>query len=96
MTENTNRIFTVIGIPVLHYCHKHAKIPDRTKLAVPSDWVANEYYVYKRIYQKKDSTQEIVKSTWFKLNEYEKDKPMYEYCIVTLGHNTVLSVIWEN
>lgn len=71
------------------------KIPDRNKLSIPSDSVANEFYVYNKIYRKEDSAQEITKSTWFELREYEKDTPMFEFCIITPAYNTVLSVIWE-
>lgn len=71
-------------------------IPDRNKLDVPSDSVANEYYESKRIYRKEDSAQEITKSTWFSLSKYDEDSRMYEYCIITPRHNTVLSVIWES
>lgn len=73
----------------------YGKIPDTTKLSVPSDSVANEFYAYNRIYRKEESAQEITKSTWFELGEYDKDTPMYEYCIITPRYNTVLSVIWE-
>jgi Zn-dependent peptidase ImmA (M78 family) len=70
-------------------------IPDKNKLDVPSDSVANEYYVYNRIYSRADSAQEIVKSTWFDLGKYDEDSPMYEFCIVTPRYNSVLSVIWK-
>jgi hypothetical protein len=70
-------------------------IPDKNKLDVPSDSVANEFYVYNRIYRKEDSAQEITKSTWFELGKYDEDTPMYEYCIVTPRYNSVLSVVWE-
>jgi Zn-dependent peptidase ImmA (M78 family) len=69
-------------------------IPDKNKLDVPSDSVANEYYTYNRIYRKKDSAQEISKSTWFTLGKYDEDTPMYEFCIITPRYNTVLSVVW--
>lgn len=71
------------------------KIPDRNKLSVPSDSVANEFYCFNRIYRKQDAVQEIMKSTWFELGEYDRDTTMYEYCIITPQHNTVLSLIWE-
>lgn len=71
-------------------------IPDRNKLDVPSDSVANEYYQFNRIYRKEDSAQEITKSTWFNLGKYDEDSLMYEYCIITPRYNTVLSVVWEN
>lgn len=73
----------------------YVKIPDRNKLAVPSDSVANEYYVHKRIYRKEESAQQITKSTWFELGDYDRNTPMFEYCIITPRYNTVLSVIWE-
>lgn len=68
---------------------------DRTRLDVPYDSVANEYYTKNIIYRKEDSAQQIYKSTWFELNEYDKDNLMFEYCIITQRYNTVLSVIWE-
>lgn len=71
-------------------------IPDRNKLIVPSDSVANEYYEYRRIYSKSESKQEITKSTWFELGKYDVETWMYEYCIVTPRFNSVLSVIWED
>ncbi len=71
-------------------------IPDKNKLDVPDDSVANEYYHYKRIYRKEDSAQEIDKSTWFSLGKYDEDTPMYEYCIITPRYNSVLSIIWED
>lgn len=70
-------------------------IPDRNKLNVPSDSVANEYFTQNRIYRKEDSAQQIYKSTWFELGEYDKDSSMFEFCIITPKYNTVLSVIWE-
>jgi Zn-dependent peptidase ImmA (M78 family) len=70
-------------------------IPDKNKLDVPSDSVANEYYQFKRIYRKEDSVQEITKSTWFNLGKYDEDTSMNEYCIITPRYNTVLSVVWE-
>lgn len=70
-------------------------IPDKNKLDVPSDSVANEFYIYNRIYRKEDSAQEIVKSTWFDLGKYDEDSPMLEFCIITPRYNSVLSVIWE-
>ncbi|WP_157280368.1 hypothetical protein [Pedobacter borealis] len=70
-------------------------VPDKNKLDVPSDSVANEYYVYNRIYSRADSAQEIVKSTWFDLGKYDEDSPMYEFCVITPRYNSVLSVVWE-
>lgn len=70
-------------------------IPERNRLAVPSDSVANEFYTHNRIYNKADSAQQITKSTWFELGEYDRDTPMFEFCIITPRYNTVLSVVWE-
>ncbi|MBE9465528.1 ImmA/IrrE family metallo-endopeptidase [Dyadobacter subterraneus] len=71
------------------------KIPDINKLNVPSNSVAKEFYKYNRIYERKDTTQEITKSTWFELGKYDNDAPMNEFCIITARYNSVLSVIWE-
>lgn len=70
-------------------------IPDRNKLNVPGDSVAEEFYAKGKIYTKKDSDQIITKSTWFELREYDTDTPMFEFCIITPRYNTVLSVVWE-
>ncbi len=70
-------------------------IPDRTKLNVPSDSVAEEFYSKNRIYLKNDSDQIISKSTWFELRDYDSDTPMFEFCIITPKYSTVLSVVWE-
>lgn len=69
-------------------------IPDTTRLAIPSDSVANEYYTHGRIYSGSNAIQTITQSTWFALRSYETDQRMYEYCIVTPKYNTVLSVVW--
>ena len=71
-------------------------IPDKNKLDVPSDSVANEFFAYNRIYPKADSSQEISRSTWFDLGKYDSDGPMYEFCIITPRYNSVLSVVWES
>ncbi len=70
---------------------------DRTKLAPPEDSVAAEFFNNKKIYTKEHSKQQIWKSTWFELKNWENDQDFnfYEYCIVTPQHNTVLSVVWE-
>ncbi len=70
-------------------------IPNRNKLNVPSDSVANEYYTQNRIYRKEDSAQQIYKSTWFELGENDRDNPMFEFCVITPRYNSVLSIIWE-
>lgn len=69
-------------------------LKDRNRLRVPSDSVAEEFYSKNKIYSKHDSDQIIYKSTWCELGPSENDSQMYEYCIITPGYNTVLSIIW--
>ena len=72
-------------------------ILDRTKLSVPEDSVASEFYQEGKIYSKNQSKQSIWKSTWFELKDWEDDNDFdfFEYAIVTSSYNTVLSVVWE-
>ena len=72
-------------------------IVDRTKLAPPDDSVATEFFRNGKIYLKEHSKQQIWKSTWFELKDWENDNDFkfYEYCIITPKYNTVLSVVWE-
>lgn len=72
-------------------------IVDRTKLAPPDDSVATEFFRNGKIYPKEHSKQQIWKSTWFELKDWENDNDFkfYEYCIITPKYNTVLSVVWE-
>ncbi len=71
------------------------KVKDITKLGVPSDSVAMEFYSDGTIYRKEESKQNIVKSTWFETGEYDSEDEFYEYAIVTKDYNTLLSVVWE-
>jgi Zn-dependent peptidase ImmA (M78 family) len=68
-----------------------------TKLSPPSDSVAQEYINanYEFIYSGKEKTQEISKSTWFELYQYETDTKFFEYCIPTKQYKTIISVVWE-
>lgn len=72
-------------------------IVDRTKLSVPEDSVAYEFFESGKIYRKSQSSQPIWKSTWFELKHWEDDKDFdfYEFTIITPSYNTVLSVVWE-
>lgn len=72
-------------------------INDRTKLPPPDDSVAREYFEKGTRYSKTDSKQQIWKSTWFELKEWEDDNDfkIYEYCIITPKYNTILSIVWE-
>ena len=72
-------------------------INDRTKLPPPDDSVAAEFFTEQKIYPKEQSKQQIWKSTWFELKNWENDNDFrfYEYCIVTPTYNTVLSIVWE-
>lgn len=72
-------------------------VKDRTKLPPPEDSVATEFFNNGTIYQKEHSKQQIWKSAWFELRQFENDNDFkfYEYCIVTPQYNTVLSIVWE-
>jgi len=74
----------------------YRKIKDITKLQPPAVSVAMEFFNEGTIYRKKDSVQEIYKSTWFETDEYDNEDEYYEYAIVTKDYNTVLSVVWED
>ncbi len=74
----------------------YRKVKDITKLSPPSDSVAMEFFRDGKIYGKKESTQEIEKSTWFETSDYDSTDLYYEYAIVTKDYNTVLSVVWED
>ncbi|MDR2009421.1 MAG: ImmA/IrrE family metallo-endopeptidase [Bacteroidales bacterium] len=75
----------------------YIKIKDITKLPPPSDSLANEYINadYDFIYSGNNKGQEIFKSTWFELSDYDSDTVFYEYCIPTKQYKTIVSVIWE-
>tara|TARA_R100000951_G_scaffold65260_1_gene55080 strand:+ start:103 stop:879 length:777 start_codon:yes stop_codon:yes gene_type:complete len=72
-------------------------INDRTKLTPPEDSVAAEFFDTQKIYKKEQSKQQIWKSTWFVLNDWDNDNnyKFYEYCIITPKYNTILSIVWE-
>ena len=74
----------------------YRKVKDITRLQPPEDSVAMEFFSDGTIYRKKDSAQEIYKSTWFETDEYDNEDEYYEYAIVTKDYNTVLSVVWED
>jgi hypothetical protein len=72
---------------------------DFTRLAPPFDSVAMEYIQkdYEFIYKMEEKAQQISKSTWFNLNEYnDEDSVFYEYCIPSRRYKTILSIIWED
>ncbi|WP_195373690.1 ImmA/IrrE family metallo-endopeptidase [Parabacteroides leei] len=73
------------------------RIKDLIKLSPPENSVANEYIEanYDFIYRGIEKQQEIVKSTWLNLGNYEKDSTFFEYCIPTKQYNTIISIIWE-
>jgi len=73
----------------------YRKVKDITKLSIPKDSVAMEFFNDGTIYSKENSTQEIFKSTWFETNQYDSNNKCFEYAIVTKDYNTVLSVVWE-
>ena len=71
------------------------RVKDITNLPPPEDSVASEYFSSGKIYPKEESSQQIVKSTWFELSKYDDDEVFYEYCIITPKYNTVLSIVWQ-
>ena len=75
-----------------------ARVKDLNKLSPPEDSIAAEYIEanYAYLYTGDQKKQEIEKSVWFELGHYEKDRPMYEYCIPIRQYQHILSVIWED
>ena len=74
-------------------------VKECTKLHPPTDSVAAEYIEndYAFLYKFEEKAQQINKSTWFQLNQYDNDDTIYyEYCIPTKQYQTVLSIIWED
>jgi Zn-dependent peptidase ImmA (M78 family) len=72
---------------------------DITRFPPPSDSVAMEYIQnnYSFVYSFEEKAQTILKSTWFKISDYnDKDTYFYEYCIPTKKYKTILSIIWED
>lgn len=74
-----------------------AFIKNIPKLSPPENSVAMEYIEakYKSIYETAELAQTIDKSTWFELNENERDSEFLEYCIVSKSYNNILSIVWE-
>lgn len=70
---------------------------DYTKLSPPEDSVAAEFFTKGTIYSVAQSKQQIWKSTWFDIKDWEDENKykFYEFCIITSRYNTVLSVVWE-
>jgi Zn-dependent peptidase ImmA (M78 family) len=68
------------------------KVKDLIKLQVPEYSVAKEYLDDNKIY---DKEQDIKKSDWLELKNYEEDSDFYEFCVITKPFNSILSVIWE-
>jgi hypothetical protein len=72
-------------------------VKDITKLPPPEDSVAKEYIEsdYDFVYTGKEKAQKIICSTWFKLNDWDKDIELFEYCIPTKSYKTIISVVWK-
>lgn len=68
------------------------------RLSPPINSVAFEYLQkdYAFLYSFEEKAQQIDKSTWFNLGEYDEDTVFYEYCIPTKRYKTILSIIWED
>mgnify|MGYP003806298201 CR=1 FL=1 len=74
----------------------YLRVKDITKLTVPEESVAAEFYKDGRIYSKEESAQQIFRSTWFESGKYDKDDVFWEYCIVMSKYNTVFSIVWQD
>ncbi|MFX1277512.1 MAG: ImmA/IrrE family metallo-endopeptidase [Promethearchaeota archaeon] len=61
----------------------------------PSGSVANEIYELQKSYYDNERKQNIMKSTWFNLNN-SQDKVMYEYCLYAYSYGYTISVLWED
>lgn len=72
------------------------KVKDITKLKIPTDSVAGEFYNENTIYGKNDDVQQITKDVWFETNQYDCNDIFYEFCIITPKYNTVISIVWED
>ncbi len=72
-------------------------VEDITKLPPPEDSVAAEYIAadYDFIYTGKEKAQEISRSTWFKLGDYQEDSDFMEYCIPNKEFKSIISIVWE-
>lgn len=70
---------------------------DITRLPPPEQSVATEYIQkgYEYLYHLEEKAQQIMKSVWFSVREWEEDELFYEYCIPTKRYKTVLSIIWQ-
>lgn len=68
-----------------------------TRLHPPMDSIAMEYIMnkYEYIYSNEQKAQKINKTTWFELLNDQEDSELFEYCIPTKKHKSILSVIWE-
>lgn len=73
----------------------HLRIKDVTRLSPPENSVAREFFD-EGITYKFDDVQEITKSVWFELGNYDRDDRFYECCIVTKKYNMTLSVVWTD
>ena len=72
-------------------------VEDITRLPPPDNSVAQEYIEadYNFVYSGKEKAQEITRSTWFELGEYQEDSEFMEYCIPHKKYKTIISIIWE-
>lgn len=72
-------------------------VKNLTKLAPPEDSVAMEFFQNGKIYSTEHSKQQVWKSEWFEMRDWEDDRDynFYEFCIIYPKGNSVLSVVWE-
>jgi len=60
---------------------------------VAAEYISKDYAF---LYALEEKAQQVDKSTWFNLGEYDEDCDFYEYCIPTKKYKTILSIIWED
>lgn len=70
------------------------RVIDYSKLPVPHNSVAEEWYTQKVQYSS-DDIQNVRLGVWFSLWGQE-DGWCHEFCIVSPRYNTVLSIVWED
>ena len=102
ITLNVYPLFVVfIYDGVVKYWRKTSNldgwVKDITRLPPPENSVASEYILanYDFIYKGKEKAQKINYSTWFKLNDGQKDSEFMEYCIPIKQNKFIISIIWE-
>lgn len=71
------------------------RLKDLTRIKVPSDSVAHEYFD-KGVMYDYDDVQEVWGDTWLDDKNVGQDKMFYEYCFIAPRYNSLVSVLWED